>query len=103
MKIKESLVCDKIGTKVIGFVDLGSFNNQLVQFEESCNTPPIASHMLVLMVRGIFMKFEYPYAHFPTHKLSGATLFPIMWEAVERLEFLGFKVIVITLSQQEIF
>ena len=45
MKIKESLVYDKIGMKVIGFVDLGSFNNQLVQFEESCNTPPIASHM----------------------------------------------------------
>ena len=96
MKIKESLVYDKIGAKVIGFVDLGSVNNQLLEFEQSCNNPPIATHMLVLMVRGIFIHLQYPYAHFPTTKLSGATLFPIIWEAVERLEFIGFKVIVIT-------
>ena len=50
MKIKESLVYDKIGTKVIGFVDLGSVNNQVLEFEESCNNPPIATHMLVLYV-----------------------------------------------------
>ena len=51
--------------------------------------------MLVLMVRGIFFKLQYPFAHFPT-KTLGVTLFTIMWEAIERLELLNFKVLMIT-------
>lgn len=99
MKIKESLVYDKNGVKIIGFVDLGTLTNQLLEFEQSYNQSthiPVATHMLVLMVRGIFMHLEYPYAHFPTDKLSGSDLFSIVWEAIERLEFLGFKVLVVT-------
>ena len=98
MKIKESLVYDKNAAKIIGFIDLGTVGNQLLEFEQSCQSThtPIATHMLVLMVRGIFMHLEYPYAHFPTHKLSGADIFSIVWEAIERLEFIGFKVLVVT-------
>lgn len=98
MKIKESLVYDKNGVKIIGFVDLGTLTNQLLEFEQSYSQSthiPVATHMLVLMVRGIFMHLEYPYAHFPTDKLSGSDLFSIVWEAIECLEFLGFKVLVV--------
>ena len=57
MKVKDSLVFNKHETEVIGFVDIGDVNNQLTQFERECSTheqhPPIATHMLVLMVRGV--------------------------------------------------
>ena len=44
--------------------------------------PPIATHMLAIMVRGVFFKLEFPIAHFGTDKLNAASLFPIVWEAV---------------------
>ena len=101
MKIKESLVYDKHNAKVLGFVDLGQVNNELQELEESCSEDgrlcrPVATHMLVLMVRGIFTSLQFPYAHFPTKALSADSLLAIIWEAVERLERLGLKVLVLT-------
>ena len=102
MKIKDSLVYDKHGTKIIGFVDIGDVSNRLSELEKSYSSetmeshPTIATHMLVLMVRGIYFCLEYPYAHFPTHRLRAASLFSIMWEGIEHLETLGFKVLAIT-------
>ena len=52
--------------------------------------------MLALMVRGIFTNLRFPYAQFPTANTNADFLFTIIWEAVERLEFLGFKVMVVT-------
>ena len=58
VKIKESLVFDKHETEVVGFVDMGDINNKLADLEKQCSTnhqyPTIATHMLVLMVRGVF-------------------------------------------------
>ena len=100
MKLKESLVYDKHEAEVIGFVDIGDINNRLTKFERECcddkQSLPIATHMLVLMVRGIFTGLRFPYAHFPTSNLTGEHLCSIVWEAVERLEHLGFKIIVIS-------
>ena len=53
MKIQEDLVYDKTGQHLIRFVNLGDVNE----------------HMLTLMVRGIFMKFEFPYTRFPTQSM----------------------------------
>ena len=95
---------DKHETKITGFVDIGDVGNQLSQIassymsESATPRPSIATHMLVLMVRGIFFHMEYPYAHFPTHRLTASSLFSIMWEGIERLEEVGFKVIAITTS-----
>jgi hypothetical protein len=100
IKLKESLVYSKHEADVIGFVHIGDVTNQLASFEKECSNdrphPPIATHMLVLMIRGFFSGLRFPYAHFPTSKLSGEKLYAIIWEAVERLEHLGFKVIVIS-------
>ena len=98
MKLKESLVYDKNENQVIGFVDLGELNNDLVRLEQSEGDqhPPVATHMLALMVRGIFTNLRFPYAQFPTANTNADFLFTIIWEAVERLEFLGFKVMVVT-------
>ena len=51
--------------------------------------------MLVIMVKGIFTSLEFIYSHFPTNNLTGEQLCHILWEAIERLEHLGFKVLVV--------
>ena len=99
MKICENLVYDKHHARVIGFVQIGEVNDELAQFEQTDNVnehPPIAKHVLALMVRGVFSSLHFPYAHFATKDLNGADLFQIIWEAIERLEQLGFKVIALT-------
>ena len=102
MKIKESLVYDKNESKIIGFVNLGEVNDQLSKFDgEASNDTKqsngeIATHILTIMVRGIFFRLRFPYAHFPTTGITGDFIFLIVWEAIERLERLGFKVLVIT-------
>ena len=55
--------------------------------------PPVSTHILVMMVRGIFFKLEYPYAHFATKGVTINVLFPLVWEAIRQLENLGLKVI----------
>ena len=104
LKIMEDLVYNRHSGEIVGFVNLGSINNQLIELElqqhqvsdPASEHPPIATHMLVVMVRGIFVRLNFPYAHFPTDKLTADQLFPIMWEAVQRLEACGLKVIAIT-------
>ena len=99
MKVKESLVFDKNQTRVIGFVDIGGVNNQLAnlerEFASNQQHPPIATHILVLMVRGIFTGHRFSYAHFPTTTCRAEHIFEIMWEAVERIEHQKLKVLVV--------
>ena len=70
MKIQEDLVYDKTGCHLLGFVNLGDVNEQLQEFERLAGSDKlvdqIGTHMLTLMVRGIFTKLEFPYANFPT-------------------------------------
>lgn len=82
-------------------MNLGALNEELAQFERESSTqphqlPPIANHILAVMIRGIFIHLRFPYAHFPTRGIHADHLFTIVWEAVERLESIGFKVLVIT-------
>ena len=102
MKIKENIVYNKHTSEMVGFVSLGDINNSILDLQRDMDKaanpshPPIATHLLALMVRGVFFKLEFPIAHFGTDKLNAATLFPIVWEAVRHLESSGFKVIGIT-------
>ena len=82
VRVKEGLVYDKHSLQVIGFVNLGDINNQLLNFEraqtnnsQEAITPPIAKHMLVFMVRGIFSELEFPYVRFPCANTSGDIVF----------------------------
>ena len=93
VRIKKDLVYDKNSSQIIGFVNLGNINNQLLEFERSQtgeSQPRVATHMLVFMVRGLFSCLEFPYVQVPT-SLSGELLFPIVWECVKHLEAIGFK------------
>jgi hypothetical protein len=63
MKVKEKLIYDKYTGCVVGFINLGEINNDLSAFERRMKGDnehaPIANHLLVLMVWGIF-KLESP-------------------------------------------
>jgi len=98
--IKEDLVYDKHKGCLIGFVNLGIINNQLLEFEAALSADKdyrlLANTMLVVMVRGLFHKLNYPYAQFACANLSADLLFDPVWEAISRLERLGFQVLVLT-------
>ena len=98
MKVKESPVYDKYNCQVVGFVEIDDIKHQMniLEKQTASDLPPIATHLLTIMVRGLFTSCKFPYAHFPTDCLTGDQIFPIVWEAIERLERKGFKVIAIT-------
>lgn len=56
----------------------------------------LANSMLVFMVKGLFNAFHFPYAQFPCTTMTGGQLYPVLWEAVSRLETMGFRVIGLT-------
>ncbi len=99
MYIKQDLVFDKNSGELIGFMDLGDINEHLLSLEKSVSSPessdqsPLAKTMMTFMVRGLFTRLEYPYAHFPSLNLTGDLMYDPFWEAVYRLERLGFKVL----------
>ena len=102
VRIKEDLVYDKHSSQIIGFINLGHVNNQLLRFQrlqtsdaDSSLPPPVAKHMLVFMVRGLFQHLEFPYVQFPCDNLSGDVTFPLVWECIKRLEACGLKVCII--------
>ena len=100
MKVKQNLVYNKFTGAVIGFTNLGSINDELLQLEHDCQADEphtsVATQLLVVMVRGIFFKLDFPYAHFATKGVTADLLFPIVWEAIRRVETIGLKVIFIT-------
>lgn len=83
----------------IGFTNLGDINNHLATYEGSLDqnsVPVLANSMLVLMVRGLFSRLQFPYAQFACTSLTGDQFFDLFWEAVCRLERCGFKVVACT-------
>ena len=69
---------DKHSKQLIGFVNLGSTNDQLLAFEKSLTDSPkteLATSMLVVLVRGLFSKLEFPYAQFSTNDTTGDLFF----------------------------
>ena len=100
MHIRDDLVYDKHTGALLGFCNLGDINTHLTAFEQSLSTDrtdeSLATTMLVIMVRGLFTKLQYPYAQFPARNLTGHELFDLFWESVFRLERCGLKVVGVT-------
>ena len=99
MYIKQDLVFDKNTGELTGFMDLGDINSNLLALERSLSSPestdqspPLAKTMMTFMVKGLFTRLEYPYSYFPSLNLTGELMYDPFWEAVYRLERLGFKV-----------
>lgn len=94
VKVKEGIVYDKHNCRIVGFVDLGEVNNTFLTLERS--GLPVAKHILLFMVRGIFFKLNFPYAQFPTRDLTAEDLYPVVWEVIKNLECAGFRVVSLT-------
>ena len=102
MKIKDGSVYDKHECKIIGFVEIGTINNNLQAYErtlkeDDTQQPTVAKHMFVFMVRGLFVtNIQFPYAQYATTDLSADVLFPLVWDVVRHLKAAGLKVISLT-------
>jgi len=101
MKIKEGLVYNKHSGEIVGFTSLGDINNDLLRLEQDSleqdsGQPEVAKQLLTIMVRGILFHLNFPYAHFASIGATGDVLFPLIWEAVYRLECSEIKVLCIT-------
>ena len=87
---------------VIGVTNLGELNSHLSAFEKALKDdairqpPQLANSMLVILVRGLFSRLQFPYAQFPCTALSGDQMYEPIWEAISRLELCGFKVLALT-------
>ena len=81
---------------------MGDINTHLAAFERSLEesnqeqTIPLATSVLVLMVKGLFSSHSLPYVQFPCTSVTGGELYPILWEAVGRLELIGLHVLGVT-------
>jgi hypothetical protein len=97
---KQNISLYYIKGAVVGYTNLGDLNTHLMEFEQSLEKDdvlePLANSMLVLMVRGLFSKLQFPYAQFPCTTVSGDQFYDVFWEAVCRLERCGFRVLACT-------
>ena len=57
--------------------------------------PPVAKHILAIMIRGLLFKFEFPLAHFATESITADLLYPLIWEGIRLVESTGLKVIAV--------
>ena len=60
---------------LIGFTNIGDINSHLDEYENQLANQelkaPLATSMLLLMVRGLFTHLKFPYAQFPCTDLAG--------------------------------
>lgn len=87
MHIREGLVYGKHSGALLGFTDLGNVNNLLIEFEHSLTsnapTESLSKSMLVFMVRGIFIRLQFPYAQFASSSVTGDQLFSPLGRSIE--------------------
>jgi hypothetical protein len=96
MHIRDDLVYNKHTGELVGFVNLDTVNNHLMHLGKYDEKASLATYVFVLMVRGLFINLEFPYASFPTKGVTADAMFPIIWEAIMRLELCELKVVGVT-------
>ena len=99
----KGLVFDKHSGALTRFLDLGNVTTHLIDYErqsqENSEILPqrkLAKTIVVLMVRGLFTDIKFPYVTFPAASPKGCDLFPLLWDAIERLTRLDFRVYLVT-------
>ena len=103
MYVKEGLVFNKSSGALIGFIELGDIDDHLRKYEsviqesgDEQKPKELAKTMVVIMVRGALTNVVFPYAVFAGKSLKGHNLFPLFWEAIERLTRHQFRVLAAT-------
>lgn len=96
MKIKSGLAVAKKTGKLVGFCH---FENGDMDFDNlACNKlsghkeKEVATHIMVLMVRGILSHVNIPFLWYPCKTFSSLQLLNVVWKATRSLEDLGLKV-----------
>ena len=76
MKLKSGLFFTSSG-KLVGFSDLGPVNNELQKFEQGLRTQEakLASHVFVLMAKGLFSGLKFPFAYYPCDGMTSEQLY----------------------------
>ena len=99
----KGLVFDKHTGVLTGFLDLGDVTTHLIDYQrqsqENSEILPqrqLAKTIVVLMVRGLLTDINFAYATFPAASPKGCDLFPLLWDAIERLTRLDFHVHLVT-------
>ena len=100
MRIKSNSVYSKSTGRLVGFIEMGSINDEIRKFQDSVKSQnsgnnierEFASYVLVYMVRGIFSNLCYPFAYFASTGFTAAQLYPCTIEATKVLVSLGFSV-----------
>ena len=100
VRLQEGLVYDKNSGELVGYVELDKFGNDLMELERHMKEEdelPLATHALVIMVRGITSSLRYPLAALATNGITADLLYPTLWKAVRIIELTcGLKVLFIT-------
>lgn len=97
MQIKSNLVYQRSTGKLVGFLELGSINDELQSFQMSVEKPEsitrdLSTHVLVYMVRGIFSTLVFPFGYFGTQGATSAQLYPCTLEAIRVLSSIDLEV-----------
>ena len=83
MKIQSNLVYDKYAGQLIGYKDLGDIAINCNTFE---NLDELATHALVMYVRGIASDLKFNLAYFATKSVPSFQIIPLFWKAISILE-----------------
>ncbi|XP_072043833.1 uncharacterized protein [Amphiura filiformis] len=99
IKVKSDLVYCPTTGELVGYVNLDSTSNQIMELQNgiSNSESQLATSALVLMVKGASSDLKFPLAAFSTNSLDSTQLYTILWRAIELLEIeAGLKVLFIT-------
>lgn len=103
MKVKSGLVFSRSSGKLVGFSSVGSVADEMYQFEKRCtdgkedtHSPPLASHVLLYMIRGVTSSMKFPAAYYATTNVTGSELYQTTLEVIRAVKLLGLKVICLT-------
>jgi hypothetical protein len=87
IKIKQGLVFDIGSDIMIGFVHTEDVNSKLKSFKsiiekqnrkQRSEREDIADHILMIYIRGIIVKLEYPLVQFPTTSIIHVIIFSLL-------------------------
>jgi hypothetical protein len=94
MSIQSDLQICKNGDviEMSGFMDIGQEGNLCYNMRKGKNEKILGTHALQFVFLGV-NGFRFPFAHFISDGIQGPELYPLFWEAVDRLRRFGFKAV----------
>lgn len=89
MKIKEGIVYSERSGEMTGYIALGDLQSELEQLKGSSQV--IATHALVMLIRGIKKPDTFAASTFFTKGATASQLYFMVWETIAYLELVGLQ------------